>query len=188
MAAIETVQIGQFMASAAIAAMAVTPVATQSVVSDGADGASNAVADSVVGILSFTRWPRAADPIRLCLTGQSPWTGRIEGRQLVAGQALTIARREPAAVAEEISGCDAVYLGRLPMADRRRLIAAAANQAVVTITDADPPCLSGTMFCLRMTEAGLVFDLNLDAVSRSRVRVDPRVLSMAAGARREVRP
>jgi hypothetical protein len=79
-------------------------------------------------------------------------------------------------------GCDAVYVGTVSAAERSRLIAQVNGQAIVTIVENDPNCLSGMMFCLQMRGGALTFELNFDAVSRSRVRVDPRVLALARRA------
>ena len=43
----------------------------------------------------------------------------------------------------------------------------------------DRSCTVGTMFCLRLTEAQIGFDVNLDAIARSGLRVHPNALQIA---------
>jgi hypothetical protein len=52
---------------------------------------------------------------------------------------------------------------------------------VLTVTDDDPDCLRGAMFCLAPRPGGLGFSVNLDAIGRGGLRVDPRVLKIGQG-------
>jgi hypothetical protein len=53
------------------------------------------------------------------------------------------------------------------------------DQPVLSIAEADPACRGGTIFCLRVLPDRVGFQLSIDAVSRSAVRIDPRVLRIA---------
>ena len=169
--------------AAALAALSVMPTAVQTEVPDGVDGPAVAAADIVTGILSYTRWPGGEGPVRLCVAGQSPVTLRMVDRTLLSGRRLVVSRHGPGSLPD--GGCDAIFLAGLPMREQERIARAAQGSAIVTMTDADPACDSGVMACLRLVPAGMSFDLNLDAVSRSAVRIDPRVLMLATrGGRR----
>lgn len=159
--------------------LSVLPVASQTEIPAGADGSAIAAADVVAGILSYTRWPDADGPVRLCVAGGSPLAARMGPRTLVSGRALVVSRRAPGALPGE--GCDAVFVGGVPPHELGRIARASAGQAIITMTDDDPDCGSGMMLCLRRVGSGMSFDLNIDAVSRSRVRIDPRVLSLSRG-------
>jgi hypothetical protein len=76
--------------------------------------------------------------------------------------------------------CDILFLGRMPVTDRRRLIAWVRGRPVLTITDDDASCLYGAMFCLSSGTASLSFSVNLDAIARGPLRIDPRVLRIGA--------
>ena len=52
---------------------------------------------------------------------------------------------------------------------------------MVTIAEADPGCRSQAMFCLLPGKDDLSFELNIDAVARSGVAIDPRLLRMSRG-------
>jgi hypothetical protein len=159
-------------------ASSVVPFTTQTVVSDAGDGNALATAEITAGILSYTHWPAVTNPVRLCMVGASSNTSRIGNRRLVNGRQLIVSRT---AVADaDASHCDAVHIGRVSATERANIQRAIIGQPIVSMTDNDPQCLSGAMFCLRNAAGGgITFDLNIDAVSRSRVRVDPRVLALA---------
>ena len=50
-----------------------------------------------------------------------------------------------------------------------------------TITDDDAACIYGAMFCLSNRAASLSFSVNLDAIGRGPLKIDPRVLRIGAG-------
>jgi hypothetical protein len=153
------------------------PVTTQTSAPMATDGVAIATADIAAGILTYARWPSDLRTVRLCVVGSSPMSSRIDNRRLVNGQMLTTSRMSPAQWTPE--QCDAVYLGRTTAGERTTIIRTLANRPILSMTDSDPQCVHGSMFCLRSVTGGVTFDLNIDAVSRSRVRVDPRVLALA---------
>ena len=83
------------------------------------------------------------------------------------------------------AACEVVYLGDLSDAERQRVSAAVTGRPVLTIAEHDPSCTAGSMFCLNVDGERVTFDINLDAVARSGVRVHPNVLNLA---RRPVTP
>lgn len=72
-------------------------------------------------------------------------------------------------------------MGALRTAVRNEMIGALRGRGVLSIAESDPGCRGGTMICLRVARNSASFQLNLDAVSRGTVRVDPRVLLVATG-------
>ena len=74
-------------------ALSVVPTAVQTEVPEGADGPAIAAADIVHGVLSYTRWPSAEGPVRLCLAGQSRLMARMENGTLPSGRRMVVSRR-----------------------------------------------------------------------------------------------
>jgi hypothetical protein len=159
--------------AASLAAMALEPVAAAE------PSSAESVASLVGGIISYSRWPTQPRPVRLCLAGSTAHALRISDAQRTAGQSLMI--RGLAADASP-ADCDVLYLGAMRVGARARMLAVTRGQPIVTIIEDDPDCRSGAMFCLVPTRG--TFRLNLDAVSRSEVRIDPRVLRIASGEER----
>ncbi len=155
--------------------------ANQSIVEDGGDGMARAVNRLVGGIISYARWPdgSADTPRTLCLVGTPRLTDRIAPD--VPGAGSVLVRRLSAAAVASHSDCDMLFLGRVAMADRRQLIASVRGRPVLTITDDDAACIHGAMFCLGTRTAGLGFSVNLDAIGRGPLRIDPRVLRIGQG-------
>ncbi|WP_235218995.1 YfiR family protein [Sphingobium sp. C100] len=166
------------MTSAVQAAPLIQPVMMP--VGAGADAVAVSTARMVGAVLEYTRWPEPRSVIRLCLAGTPRHAGRLEDVQLASGAALQLSSLT---VAGELpmGRCDALYIGRLDAALTRRLIMAAHGQPVVTIAEDDPNCRNGAMFCLLFAPRTLSFQLSIDAVSRSAVRIDPRVLRLSKG-------
>lgn len=145
---------------------------------DGA-GYDPAVARVVQSLAEFTRWPSPENPLQLCVAGPALHAGRLDGLRLADGRRIERRALAPAAVTPAI--CDAVYIGQISFPAQRQLTAALRGRGVMTIAEADPACRSQAMFCLTFAAQAVSFRLNIDAVARSGLRVDPRVLRLSTG-------
>jgi hypothetical protein len=149
---------------------------------DAADPAvashDTAVRQVVLGIISFTRWPTTPVRLHLCVTGRPDYARGLTDT-LQAGSTLLDVQRvrfdDPALGI----ACDVVYLGNLSADERAHVRAAVAGHPVLTIAEHDSSCTAGAMFCLNVDGDRVSFDINLDAVARSGVRVHPNVLNLA---------
>lgn len=141
------------------------------------EGYSPAVARVVQSLVEYTRWPQPRSPLRLCIAGPAIHAARLDGLRLADGR--TIERRVLPAAAFAPGSCDAVYIGQLPLPAQRQLTAALRGRGVLTVAEADPACRSQAMFCLSFAAQSVTFQLNVDAVARSGLRVDPRVLRLS---------
>lgn len=151
--------------------------ASQTIVENDGDGMTRAVNRMLGGIITYVRWPdgRAAAPRTLCLVGKPRLTGSIAPD--IPGNRTVTVRRKTAGGAMT-GGCDILFLGEMPSDERQRLIEWVRRQPTLTITDDDPACHHGAMFCLAHKPQGLSFSVNLDAIGRGPLRVDPRVLKI----------
>ena len=169
-----------------IGALTTTPqmsvqAASQTIVEDGIDGSTRAVNRMIGGIISYARWPDSSTGNRtLCLVGTPQLTNRIAPSIPGRGGAVVVRRTTVASISGG-EDCDILFLGRMPVTDRQRLIAWVRGRPVLTISDDDPACLHGAMFCLTRKAAALSFSVNLDAIGRGPLRVDPRVLKIGQG-------
>ena len=147
---------------------------------------AEAVTQVVLGILSYARWPVEPVPLRLCLIGPTEYTDDlIKGNLQNSGQPLQV-RRLLADDLEVAQACDAVYIGKLDQGERDLLFQAISGHPVLSISEADDPCTVGSLFCLRVSDQQVAFDVNLDSVARSGVRIHPSVLQLSR--RRAVQP
>ena len=148
-------------------------------VAPGSDPYAAAAARTVRGIMEYARWPQRRDPLVLCVAGPVRHAGQIANWRMADGR--QVQRRNVAANVAGLAGCDVVYLGQLSVAVQRQLTAAVRGKAVLTIAEADPDNASEAMFTLTYRPNAISFRLNIDAVSRSGMKVDPRVLRVATG-------
>jgi hypothetical protein len=162
-------------------AVAASPGLTQASlpIGGGAGRFALAAARTVGSILAYSRWPVAPDPVRLCVVGVAAHVARLNGA-LPGG--IVVSRRDfPTGTTDLGAACDALYLGNLPLSEMRAATRAVRGKPVVTIAENDPACRGEAMFCLVFGDAALSFEMNIDAISRSPVRIDPRVLRMTRG-------
>ncbi|MCB5423880.1 YfiR family protein [Altererythrobacter sp. CC-YST694] len=143
-----------------------------------AKGVATATARIVRAILEYTRWPKPIDPVEVCIVGTASMGAAIETISLSDGRQVAVRHLARDGFASS-SGCDAYYLGALDAGAMRQWISRAHGGPVVTIAERDPQCRSEAMFCMVYGPNTVSFRLNVDAVSRSGVRVDPRVLRIA---------
>jgi hypothetical protein len=143
-----------------------------------------AVRKVVLGIISFTHWPSPPARVRLCVTGRPDYAQALVDTQQVGTTPVDVQRvqYDDSALG---AACEVVYLGALSDDERTQVSAAVAGHPVLTIAEHDPSCTAGSMFCLNVDGKRVTFEINLDAVARSGVRVHPNVLNLA---RRPVTP
>ncbi|WP_460155611.1 YfiR family protein [Pseudomonas sp. S2_H10] len=144
-----------------------------------ADQRAKAVTQVVLGILSYARWPVEPLLLRLCLVGPTEYTDDlVKGTTQATGRPVTVQRllADNPSIATD---CDAVYIGKLTGEERSRLFAALVGHPVLSISENDEQCSVGSLFCLRVSDEQVSFEVNLDSVARSGVRIHPSVLQLS---------
>ncbi len=136
-----------------------------------------AVSRTVGGIISYTRWPVNPQQLRLCISGVTQVA--LRAAEIGHGASRPVALRKIAA-GSATNDCDILYLGTMAPERQRQMISSVHGRPVLSIAESDPQCRGGTMFCLRVRTNALSFQLNIDAISRGTVRVDPRVLRITS--------
>lgn len=143
------------------------------------DQRARSVTQVVLGILSYARWPVEPQQLRLCVVGPTEYTDDlVKGTTQAAGRPVTVRRllADNPAIASE---CDAVYIGKLTSDERSRLFASLTGRPVVSISEGGDQCTIGSLFCLRVGDEQVSFEVNFDSVTRSGVRIHPSVLQLS---------
>ena len=132
----------------------------------------------VSGIVSYTRWPSLSGQPKLCIYATSHYTHALSEDQGHNELPYTpvIVRNDREALA---ATCDAVYFGTEPPAKQLELISQYQGRALLLISEQNPECVIGSAFCLIIDRGQVRFSVNLDALTRSGVRVNPDVLMLA---------
>lgn len=154
------------------AATMITPVAAVQ-----AATVTTPLVQAVAGIISFTRWPLPHDAITLCLLEPAEGTDGFFATPMVVGS-LPVHPRRVTLAGEGLNECNALYMGRLTMAERRLLFLKLEGLPVLTMGEASPECTELTMFCLRQNGPVVTFSTNIDMIARGGVRLSPRVLQL----------
>ncbi|MDR1996434.1 YfiR family protein [Azonexus sp.] len=132
----------------------------------------------VAGILSYARWPTPVETYRFCTVGEVVY---LHAGWKSLGQATSdpvTLHRLTGDESSWVADCDVLYIGGVTPALRSRLLAEAVGKPALTISEGDSVCAEPSMFCLAVqgSEVGLL--ANLDAISRSGIRIDPKVLQL----------
>jgi hypothetical protein len=161
-----------------ITGLLITGLATAAapLLATGTDDPAIAVRQVVMDIISFTRWPGPPPALRLCVIGQAEFAGPLFAPDVRVGPVPVTSRRRAAGDSDLGAQCDVVYEGPLPANERTEVIRNITGYPVLTIGESAPGCVETTMFCLKAGGAQVPFSTNLDAISRSGVRLNPRVL------------
>ncbi|MED5607501.1 YfiR family protein [Pseudomonas sp. JH-2] len=148
--------------------------------SSASEGDSAALRGMLLGILSYVRWPREPQTLELCVLGASEYAEDLlrRGSLLQASGRRVEVRRAQVDDPGLGERCNVLYLGRLDAAQRQRAFAGIAGHPVLSLSEDDPDCSVGAVFCLELGVAPPSFAVNLDSVARSGVRVHPSVLSL----------
>ncbi|MNB64554.1 hypothetical protein D3C87_819130 [compost metagenome] len=144
-----------------------------------AEQRAKSVTQVVLGILSYARWPVEPAQLRLCIVGPTEYTDDlVKGTTQATGRPVTV-RRLLADNPAIISECDAVYIGKLTTDERARLFSSLIGHPVLSISEGGDQCTVGSLFCLRIGDEQVSFEVNLDSVARSGVRIHPSVLQLS---------
>ena len=144
-----------------------------------AEQRAKAVTQVVLGILSYARWPVEPAQLHLCIVGPTEYTDDLlKGATQSTGRPVQV-RRVLASDSGIAGSCNAVYLGKLSAEERSGLFSSFSTKAVLSISEDGDQCTVGSLFCLHVRDEQVSFEVNLDSVARSGVRIHPSVLQLS---------
>ena len=171
---------------AVVAAVLLWVFASSAVADDAAGAKAAATPDSqatvttvVAGIVSYTRWPAETRWIRLCTIGRGPGVDELLAATDLGSAQQSVPVRAARGATNALNECDVIYVGALATSEARNLLQSTLGRPVLMIGEGQEFCTDGGMFCLQPAASPVGFAVNLDAVARSGLRVNPRVLRMA---------
>jgi hypothetical protein len=140
-------------------------------------GRPSDVAQVLFGIISYVRWPVPQNEVRVCLLGAVRHGVAIVDKPASStGQRIRVSTP---ATHSAFGECDVVFLGPLPDGERSQLLTQIIGKPILSISEPGVACQTSVMFCLRLTEVQIGFEVNLDAIARSGLRVHPNALQIA---------
>ncbi|WP_336989114.1 YfiR family protein [Aeromonas hydrophila] len=131
------------------------------------------VRQTVLDILSYTRWPTEPSELRLCVAAPTEYaTALFSIKQQANGRPVV----DDKAIGPQ---CDVLYLGVLSPERRLPLFEHLRGYPILSISEHSTECVADSVFCLQIGKERIRFRVNLDALARSGVRVHPAVLKLA---------
>jgi hypothetical protein len=137
------------------------------------------VAQVVFGIISYVRWPAPHPELQLCLAGDTKYADALLEAPAAGAQPRIRSLRLAANAAATAEQCQVLYIGSVAEAERDKLYAQIIGRPILAISEPIVPCSVANMFCLKLRDAHVSFDVNLDAIARSGLRVHPNALRIA---------
>jgi len=141
-----------------------------------------------LGIIEYTRWPGPLRPLTLCIAAGGAWgthlamaAAGVEGPRVLQPRLLPVNEPLPA-------DCDAIVVGGWQEPVLRAAVAELAARPVLTIGAGPRFCDGGGQFCLLPGEPTSRFSVNVEALARSGLVVNPRMLQLARPRPGEPRP
>lgn len=140
---------------------------------------SELVRQTVLDILSYTRWPKEPAKLRLCIAAPTEYAGALFAIERQANGRPVDVHRYGLDDEALIQRCDVIYLGVLAPERRLPLFERLQGHAILSISEQSRECIADAVFCLQPDTDRVRFRVNLDALARSGVRVHPAVLKLA---------
>lgn len=126
-----------------------------------AEQRAQAVTQVVLGILSYARWPVEPAQLRLCIVGPTQYTDDlVKGTTQATGRPVLV-RRLLVDHPDIVNACDAVYIGKITPDERNRLFTSLIGHPVLSISEGGDQCTVGSLFCLRVSDEQVSFEVNL---------------------------
>ncbi len=169
----------QYLLAGLLCLLAPVVVAQDQATTTRAEQRAESVTQVVLGILSYARWPVEPAQVQLCIVGPTQYTDDlVKGTTQATGRPVTVQRvlADHPSIATD---CNAIYIGRLTHDERTRLFASLIGKPVLSISEGGDQCTVGSLFCLRVADEQVSFEVNLDSVARSGVRIHPSVLQLS---------
>lgn len=158
--------------------IAVTSVLHAGLASAAGIDAGTQVGRIVAGVLSYARWPMPVETYHFCTVGEVTY---LHDGWKSLGQATSAPVSMRSLASDDSSwgaDCEVLYIGGMTPEQRSSLLAEAVGKPVLTISEGDSVCAEPSMFCLVVQDSEVGLLANLDAISRSGIRIDPKVLQL----------
>jgi hypothetical protein len=141
----------------------------------------------VFNFIKLVSWPDrrfddANAPVRVCVTRGDEMLEPL--RQSISGKLVGSHPIEVVQADENLAPCHVLYLGRQASERYAALMASVSGKAVLLVDEGNAFTWPDGMIRLFLEQSRVRFELNLEAVERSGLKVDPRLIRLARIATR----
>ena len=134
--------------------------------------------------LKFVEWPEknstnSNSPINLCILGHDPFGNSMNNfiALKIAGRKVFLQRMTSIS---SIRDCHAVFISGSEKGSVRSITDLAIKRHILTIGDTEQFAQQGVIINMFLGNNKVRFEINLDAANRAGLRIDARLLSLAA--------
>ena len=132
----------------------------------------------IEGIIRFTKWPADLKQVRLCIIGEGSGARELLKADALGSTQRAIDVQRIVNAADSNPDCQVLYFAARYTTKQRATLNRFVARPFLTIGEGSEFCSDGGMFCVDTDESMGRFGVNLDAISRSGLRVNPQVLSL----------
>lgn len=137
------------------------------------------IAHVIIGISSYVRWPTPSSELQLCVVGEAKYAAALmDGAKEGSVPPIRAHQISPKSGVTS-ADCNIVYIGNIDEAERDKLFVQLNGQPILSISEPGLPSTTRSMFSLKFRDTQIAFEVNLDAIARSGLRVHPNVLQFA---------
>ncbi|PHM67751.1 hypothetical protein Xsto_00040 [Xenorhabdus stockiae] len=136
----------------------------------------------VSGIISYTYWPVTRPTLHLCLVTPSKYIRALKNINMFPDEIELRIEILNFNTEQLVNKCDIIYYGQIDPILQHQVFNQKNNKPLLTIAEQNQHCEIGSAFCLNIDSTQTTFNLNLDILTRSGIRVDPNVLQLARKA------
>lgn len=132
-----------------------------------------------LSILSYSKWSNTNRPT-ICVIDNQDAANQFQSniRQLAYEYQVQAVSAKDFPKTE----CHVAYFTTTSPQQQQNLIQAYPSRSLLSLSTNNPACEIGSIFCLYNKKTFSTFKVNLDALSYSKVHIDPRVLLLAKNA------
>ncbi|ENU93435.1 hypothetical protein F971_00945 [Acinetobacter vivianii] len=132
-----------------------------------------------LSILSYSKWTNTSRP-SICVIDNSEAASQfqINIRQLAYDYQVQAVSAKDFPKTE----CHVAYFTTTSPQQQQNLIQSYPSRSLLSLSTNNPACEVGSIFCLYNKRTYSTFKVNLEALSYSKVHIDPRVLLLAKNA------
>lgn len=130
----------------------------------------------ILAVISYSKWSNVSQPT-LCVIDNSVATLAFQNQTKASAYNFHIVSVTSANFSK--TQCQAVYFSGFSAQQQQNFINNYPQKNLLSFSDNNSDCEIGSTFCLYTRRGNMTFNVNLDALSRSGVHIDPRVLLLA---------
>lgn len=138
------------------------------------------------GVIDYAQWPDKPSAITLCIAGSPVLLQSLHNTPLSSlHNAVAVKAILPTDSSNASQDCSVLFMGQaIAQNTAANWVMALVSKPVITIRENPETCSDGTLFCLYTSgdssnPSSPTFDVNLDAISRSGVLLNPQVLTLS---------